>query len=177
MSRSDILPESPEQVGAGAVRLASEHVTRIVVVFQAEQVLPQSGNDLPSEGRFIVTAPSHLRTRQYVCSAFQQGHKKGFAIGAQPSPGPKRPEVAFVSVVSATSSVLPLAVPFPRRSWPAWHRVCPGSRSSDCEFRSCGVLPRSFLGIQFGRVGRELVNLQPAMVGIERCPEVGLFVI
>jgi hypothetical protein len=40
-----------------------------------------------------------------------------------------------------------------------------------------GVLPEPFGGIEFGRVGRELVDFQPVAVGVEPTPNLGVFMI
>ena len=40
-----------------------------------------------------------------------------------------------------------------------------------------GVLPQPFGGIEFGRVGRELVDFQPVPVGFEPAPDLGVLMV
>ena len=40
-----------------------------------------------------------------------------------------------------------------------------------------GVLPQPLGGIEFGRVGRKLVNFQPVAVGLEPAPDLGVLMI
>src|SRR5579863_4153227 len=40
-----------------------------------------------------------------------------------------------------------------------------------------GVLPQPLGGIEFGRVGRELVDFQPVAVGLEPAPDLGVLMI